>query len=183
MDCAEYQDVLLAAGEGPFPSDIPSQLEAHLSGCAGCRSFRERLKRLEVQLAHEIGHPSLKADFSARLLGAVDACPLEAPVQREALRDAAERDYQAQLARLRRDWRKRKNWRLTALVLITLALWVLGPSLWSLLPFAYRVASWLPNIAGIDPLVPLSSLMGTIALAWFAYRARREGAALRQIEV
>ena len=90
---------------------------------------------------------------------------------------------QAQLEQLRRDWRKRENWRLTAMVLIALALWSLGPWVWSLLPFAYQVASWLPNIEGIDPLVPLSSLVGTVALGWFAYRARREGAALREVEI
>jgi hypothetical protein len=175
MTCAEYEDALLTATREELLAEPARQLRTHLEGCGACREFRHRVESLDTQLAWVVGEPKLPAAFSSRLLEIVDSHPLTNPVPREAEKSRAEQEFQTRIQQLRGQWRRRRNWRLGALAAVCATLLVMGPSLWKLLPPAYRVASWLPSIANFDPLVPLCWAFAALVFGWFVLAARAGG--------
>jgi hypothetical protein len=67
MSCEEIKNRILEYQENPLPSAQRRDMEAHLAGCDGCRTFARQLRQLDAALSAGIHAPALSADFDHRL--------------------------------------------------------------------------------------------------------------------
>ena len=103
MNCHECEELILQALETSLPENRRSELQAHVVTCPSCRQFQHAQLRLDAALTKSLRPPSLSPDFSARILRQVDEeVTRTASASVEARKQAAEAEYRARLAQLRR---------------------------------------------------------------------------------
>ena len=57
MTCAEVEEHLLEAVDGPLPDEVRAAVDAHAGGCAACAAFAVRLRQIDVDLAAALPSP------------------------------------------------------------------------------------------------------------------------------
>jgi len=65
MACSECEDLLLDYDE--LPSTQRAALDAHLSGCEGCRAYLQFLADIDGSLTREFSGEALSADFASHV--------------------------------------------------------------------------------------------------------------------
>ena len=76
MDCQTAQEQILESLAETRPGATTPELEIHLAGCEGCRSFSETQFMLDLQLSDAISSPPLSAAFRNSLAKRVRREPL-----------------------------------------------------------------------------------------------------------
>jgi anti-sigma factor RsiW len=103
MLCEEIENRILDYQENQLSAAQRAEVETHLAGCPGCRSFARQLQQLDAALSAGVKIPALSAGFDRRLRQRIQSAP---PVLSEAQR--AERkcqlqaQFEADLARISR---------------------------------------------------------------------------------
>jgi predicted anti-sigma-YlaC factor YlaD len=69
MNCKELVELVTDYFEGKLPLTEQQQLEAHLSGCSGCRNYLDQM-RTTIRLAGRLTEDHIPADGRDKLLQA-----------------------------------------------------------------------------------------------------------------
>lgn len=102
--CADYEHELVELHEGALPPERAHAVQLHVEHCARCRDWSQAFAALDAQLAADLPHPRLSADFDARLHDRLAA--LMRPVVHGDLRTAAELEHDSLVDSLRRGARR-----------------------------------------------------------------------------
>jgi hypothetical protein len=95
MSCEEIESQILDYQENQLAPARRAEVEAHLAGCAGCRTFARQLRQLDAALSASVKVPALSAGFDQRLQGRIEAVPV---VWTEAQRSERKRELEAEFA-------------------------------------------------------------------------------------
>ena len=98
--CEDYEFDLIELIDGAAAPERRAMVERHLETCGRCRAFARAMIGVTESLALALPHWELSPDFDAELKQRIDA--LGPPVNKDAARARADRDYRGALASLRR---------------------------------------------------------------------------------
>ena len=93
MSCEEIENRILESQENQLSLAQRVEVETHLAGCAGCRTFARQLEQLEAALSAGVKAPALSAEFDRRLQERIQVAPAALS---EAQRAERERQLQAE---------------------------------------------------------------------------------------
>lgn len=104
MSCEHIESKIPDYMENRLPPAPRAEVEAHLAGCAGCRTLARQLEQLDVALAAGITAPVLPAGFAWQLRARIDAEPaILTEAQRAQRKCQLQAEFAAGLERLRRE--------------------------------------------------------------------------------
>jgi anti-sigma factor RsiW len=159
MNCPESEELILESLDTSLAEERRAELQHHVAACPACHRFQQVQVRLDTALAKSIRRPDLSPGFSARVLQQVDQdIARTSSASIEARRQAAEAEYAAKMAELRKGPLGSRVLR----VLDGIGLGVAG------LLAGLLLSAWLPRLAQVHvPSVP-ASWLGPLAYAPWA---------------
>lgn len=102
MLCEKIEALIPEYLENQLSNGQQEEVEGHLAGCAGCRSFALQLQRLDASLSAHFKAPVLSAGFERQLRARLESAPALLPVeQRAARRRQLQAEFEAGRARIR----------------------------------------------------------------------------------
>ena len=72
MACADYEELSLDYFDGALSLEQHRSVEAHLTGCSGCREFWEAQRDLDAALAANLSAVALPTGFEQQVLERLD---------------------------------------------------------------------------------------------------------------
>jgi anti-sigma factor RsiW len=103
MLCEEIENRILDYQEGQLSPAQREEVEAHLDGCAHCRTFARQLQHLDAVLLASVKVPALSADFDRRLRERIQASPATLSQAQQAERKRQlQAEFEAGMARIGR---------------------------------------------------------------------------------
>jgi anti-sigma factor RsiW len=93
MSCEEIENQILDYQDNQLSPARRQDVETHLAGCAGCRTFARQLSQLVATLSARVKVPALSLEFDPRLQARIQAAPTPLP---EAQRAERKRQLQAE---------------------------------------------------------------------------------------
>jgi anti-sigma factor RsiW len=103
MLCEEIENEILDCQENQLSPARREEVETHLAGCAGCRTFARQLQQLDVELSGRIKIPALSADFNRQLRERIQAAPASmSEAQRAERKRQLQAEFEAGMARIAR---------------------------------------------------------------------------------
>jgi anti-sigma factor RsiW len=149
MSCEEIENSILDYQENQLPPGQRADIEAHLAGCASCRTFARQLRQLDTALTAGIKVPALSAEFDQRLQKQIQVAPAAlSEAERAERKRQLQGEFEAGRARIGRglfapgSLAKHLAWPVLAILSGWLA--------WRLtLPFASHLNA--QSLGGLDP--------------------------------
>jgi anti-sigma factor RsiW len=163
--CADYEHDIVELVDGSLTTERARAVQGHLDACPRCRAWHAEFASLDARLESVLPHPSLAADFAARLQARLEAATR--PVQRADLLAAEDSAYRRAVAALRSG--ARRSALLDALAAGGAALCAVLLAR-SLAPYIGSLAPALGETWRITALGVLGSALALGALAWSAAR-------------
>jgi anti-sigma factor RsiW len=103
MLCEELENRIPDYLEDRLSPAQREEVQAHLAGCAQCRTLAQQLHQLDAALSAEIRIPELSIDFEQRLRARIQAAPaVLSEAQRAERRRQLQAEFEAGQARMRR---------------------------------------------------------------------------------
>ncbi len=163
--CPDREYPLIEMIDGRLPPDECRQLQAHLDGCARCRTWAAAYRAVDTGLEAAMQCPALSPHFERRLAERI--ATLEPRAERSVLRDQASLEYRRMLQGLRSATLRTLALNAVATVFTVIALWL----------FAGTLIKRFPTLApGLTPdqlhlaLGMLGPALALAALAWSVTR-------------
>ena len=163
--CPDREYSLIEMIDGRLPPDESRQLQAHLDGCARCRTWEAAFRAIDTGVEAAMPRPALSPDFDRRLAERIAA--IEPRVERSALQGRALLEYERLLQGLRSSTLRTLALNAVATVFTVIALWL----------FAGTLIARFPTLApGLTPdqrnlaLGMLGPALALAALAWSVTR-------------
>ena len=103
MFCVEIESEMPDFLDNHLPPDRRQEVENHLAGCPGCRTFVRRFQQLDAVLSSRLKVPELSANFDHKLLERIHSAPaVLTEAQRTERKRQLQDEYEAGMARITR---------------------------------------------------------------------------------
>ncbi len=103
MKCEEIENKILDYQDNRLSLVQQAEMEDHLAGCAGCRTFARQIRQLDAALLAGVKVPVLSAGFERRLRDRIQTVPQAASeAQRAERKRQLQAEFDAGLTRIAR---------------------------------------------------------------------------------